>query len=130
MLTTYDPDRAPDPRLWRAAKEMELIDLVARWHDEARVRMPNPRVHAAVHVMVENQAALLADTPVAEAIKRLMGEGLSRHEALHAIGSVLLTHMNNAAATNVPVSKDAYFADVRALTVEIWRRDYSLDAED
>ena len=127
MVETYDPDRAPDPRLWLAAKELELIDLVERWHDQARVRMPNPRVHAALHVMVENQAALREQTPVAEAIKRLMGEDLSRHEALHAIGSVLLTHMNNAAATNVPVSREAYYADVRALTKDVWRRDYSLD---
>src|SRR5215207_811508 len=94
MVNRYDPDRAPDPRLWRAADESELMELVARWHAVARIRMPNPGAHAALHVMVENQAAMLAETPVAEAIKRLMGEGLSRHEALHAIGSVLLTHMN------------------------------------
>ena len=130
MVTTYDPDRAPDPKLWRAAKEMELIDLVERWHAESRIRMPNPRVHAALHVMVENQAALRDDTPVAEAIKRLMGEGLGRHDALHAIGSVLSTHMHRALAESTPVSREAYFADVRALTKESWYRDYSLDVED
>lgn len=130
MMTKYDPDRAPNPKLWLAAEELELMDLVARWHANARIRMPNPGAHAALHVMVENQAAMLGETPVAEAIKRLMGEGLSRHEALHAIGSVLLTHMNNAAATNVPISTAAYFADVRALTKETWYRDYSLEGVD
>jgi hypothetical protein len=130
MVTKYDPDRASDPRLWLAADESELMKLVARWHERARIRMPNPRAHAALHVMVENQAAMLAETPVAEAIKRLMGEGLSRHEALHAIGSVLLTHMNRAASTNIPIGKDAYFADVRGLTKETWYRDYSLEGED
>ena len=127
MVETYDPDRAPNPKTWLAARELDLIDLVERWHDQARVRMPNPRVHAAVHVMVENQAALREQTPVAEAIKRLMGEDLSRHEALHAVGSVLLTHMNNAAATSIPISREAYFAEVRALTRDVWHRDYSLE---
>ena len=130
MVKKYDPDRAPDPKLWLAADEQDLMDVVARWHDRARIRIPNPRAHAALHVMVENQAAMLAETPVAEAIKRLMGEKLSRHEALHAIGSVLLTHMNKAAATNVPISTAAYFADVRALTKAIWYRDFSLEGED
>ena len=126
----YDPDHAPDPRAWLGADELDLIDLVERWHDGARIRMPNPRAHAAVHVMVENQAAMADETPVAAAVARLMGQGLSRHDALHAVGSVLLSHMNTAAATNIPISRDAYFADVRALTVESWYRDYSLDAED
>ena len=36
--------------------------------------------------------------------------------------------MNEAASTNVPISREAYFADVRALTAESWYRDFSLDA--
>jgi hypothetical protein len=128
LLTKYDPDQAPDAAGWLAARELELVDLVERYHEEARIRTPNPRAHYSIHVMVENQAALADRTPVAGTIGRLMGEGLSRHDALHAIGSVLLTHMNRATATNVPVSREAYFADVRALTAERWYRDYSLDA--
>lgn len=128
MLAKYDPDQAPDAARWLAARELDLVDLVERYHDDARIRTPNPRAHYSIHVMVENQAALAHRTPVAEAIARLMGEGLSRHDALHAVGSVLLTHMNRATATKVPVSREAYFADVRALTAERWYRDYSLDA--
>jgi hypothetical protein len=128
LPTEYDPAQAPDAEGWLAARELDLIELVERYHEEARIRTPNPRAHYAIHVMVENQAAMAERTPVAEAIRRLMGQGLSRHDALHAVGSVLLTHMNRATATNVPVSREAYFADVRALTAESWYRDYSLDA--
>jgi hypothetical protein len=127
-VNEYNPDRAPDAEQWRAADEMDLMDLVFQYHETARIRMPNPQAHAALHVMVENQAALADKTPVAEAIVRLMGQGLSRHDALHAVGSVLLTHMNNAKATSTPIRRDAYFHDVRALTAESWYRDYSLDA--
>lgn len=128
MPTTYDPDHAPDAERWLAARELDLIDLVQQYHDDARIRMPNALAHASIHVMVENQAALADRTPVAEAITRLMEQGLGRHDAIHAVGSVLLTHMNRATSTNTPVSREAYFADVRALTTESWYRDYSLDA--
>ncbi|HEX6040957.1 hypothetical protein [Longimicrobium sp.] len=79
-------------------------------------------------MMVETQAALADETPVAEAIVRLMGQGLSRHDALHAVGSVLLTHMNEAMATNTPIRVAAYYKDIRELTAESWYRDYGLDA--
>ena len=128
MLETYDPNIAPDAKAWLAADEMALTDLVQRFHDEARIRMPNARAHASLHVMVENQAALGERTPVADALVRLMREGLSRHDALHAVGSVLFAHMDRARSTNTPIRRDAYFDDVRALTVERWYRDYSLDA--
>ncbi len=124
----YDPDQWPDAAGWLAAPELELVDRVERYHEDARIRTPNPRAHYSIHVMVENQAALADRTPVAEAIRRLTGQGLGRHDAIHAVGSVLLTHMNRATATNVPVSREAYFADVRALTAETWHRDYGLDA--
>jgi hypothetical protein len=128
LVNEYNPDRAPDPEAWKGSDEMDLMELVIQYHDNARIRMPNARAHAALHVMVENQVALAEQTPVADAVIRLTGEGLGRHDALHAVGSVLLTHMNNAAATNTPISRDAYFEDVRALTAESWYRDYSLDA--
>ena len=129
-MDEYNPDVAPDAEAWKAADEMDLMELVFQYHEKARIRMPNARAHAALHVMVENQVALAEQTPVAEAIVRLMGQGLGRHDALHAVGSVLLTHMNNAAATNQPISRDAYFNDVRVLTAESWYRDYSLDADE
>lgn len=128
MVNTYEPDRAPDAASWLAADEGELMELVLAYHENARIRTPNPGAHAAIHVMVENQAALADQTPVAEALVRLTGQGLSRHDGLHAVGSVLLTHMNTAAATNIPISRDAYFSDVRQLTAESWYRDYSMDA--
>ncbi len=128
LPTKYDPDHAPDAERWLAARELDLVDLVERYHEDARIRTPNPRAHYSIHVMVENQAALADRTPVAEALARLVGQGLSRHDAIHAVGSVLLTHMNRATSTNVPVSREAYFADVRALTAASWYLDYSLDA--
>jgi hypothetical protein len=41
------------------------------------------------HVIVENQVALGEAYPVQSVLLRLMEEGLDRHDAIHAIGSVL-----------------------------------------
>jgi hypothetical protein len=124
LLTKYDPDRAPDPARWRAQDEMELVEIVRRYHRRERIPLVDERVHAALHVMVENQVALGDGTPVAGAVARLMGEGMSRHDAIHAIGAVLDKHVYQARATNVPVSREAYYADVRAVTTDSWLAEY------
>jgi hypothetical protein len=51
---------------------------------------------------------------------------MSRHDALHAVGAVLAKHMHQATATHVPVSREAYYADIRALTREGWLAEYGL----
>jgi hypothetical protein len=48
------------------------------------------KLHGVAHVIVEKQVAM-GDPPAArEALARLMGEGLDRHDALHAVGSVVM----------------------------------------
>ena len=48
--------------------------------------------HAALHAIVENQIALNLE-PVVRAMHRLRNEGLTRHDAVHAIGSVVAEHL-------------------------------------
>jgi hypothetical protein len=124
LLTKYDPDCAPDPQRWRAQNEMDLMDIVQRYHRRAGIRLPDERIHAALHVMVENQVALGAQTPVGEAVDRLMGEGMSRHDAIHAVGAVLDKHVFQAHSTGIPVSREAYYADIRAVTKEGWLAEF------
>jgi Domain of unknown function (DUF1841) len=130
MLTKYDPGHPPDPARWLAQNEMELIDIVERYHRRERIWLANPRVHAALHVMVENQVALGDQTPVNGALVRLTEEGMSRHDAIHAIGAVLDKHVHRAHHTGVPVSREAYYDDVRALTKDGWFAEYGPRLED
>jgi len=116
----YDPERAPDPARWNALSEEERIEMVERYHRRARIRLPRLRVHAMFHAIIENQVAMGDEAPVAEAIPRLMKEGLSRHDAVHAVASVMANHLHRALATKEPVDNDAYFAEVRELTRERW----------
>ena len=86
----YNADRQPDSEAWLALDEEERIDIVMASHRQKRVRLENAKVHAVAHVIVENQIALGSPPLVAATMARLMEEGLGRHDAIHAVGSVVL----------------------------------------
>jgi hypothetical protein len=56
-----------------------------------------------------------------------MQEGLDRHDALHAIGSVLTEHMHRIATDPKSLGDPnaAYCRELKALTTAKWREDYS-----
>ena len=87
----YDADEQPDPDAWLQLDEAERIDLVIDYHRRTGVQLENPEPHSIAHVVVENQVALGDATPVPETLDRLMDEGLDRHDAVHAIGSIFMS---------------------------------------
>jgi hypothetical protein len=80
----------PIPAIWLELDETERVDLVIDYHRRIGVQLENLQLHAMAHVVVENQVALRGITPVPETLERLMAEGLDRHEAVHAIGSIFM----------------------------------------
>jgi hypothetical protein len=120
----YDPLLAPDPAEWLAAEEGQRIALVVDYHEGARVKLPNQRLHAAIHVIVENQIAMGDEFPVRRVLDRLQSEGLDRHEAIHAIGSVLAGHLSDLLSTGTRKGdvNEAYWTALARLTAEGWRR--------
>jgi Domain of unknown function (DUF1841) len=125
--SAYDPAVAPDPARWLALDEQERVDLAIEYHQRDGVTLPSDSIHAAMHVIVENQIALGDETPARRAVERLMGEGLDRHEAVHAIGSVLAGKlfgaMSDPEARAFPLNE--YNAAVEQLTAESWRLDWA-----
>jgi hypothetical protein len=87
----YDALKAPDPQAWLDLHEQERIDQVIEYHQRHHLPMGGSvQLHGIAHVVVENQIAM-GDPPAArEALARLMGEGLDRHDAVHAVGSVVM----------------------------------------
>ena len=61
--------------------------------EEANEHGVNPYLHAQVHSMVESQIALDHPREVRHGLDRLLRGGLSRHEAIHRIGEVLVRSM-------------------------------------
>lgn len=119
----YDPDHAPAPEVWLALDEQVRIDLVEKHHRAARIKVPNHRAHAVFHTIVENQLAEGFE-PTVRAMARLSAEGLTRHEALHAIASVLAGHITDLfhAKAGAGNSQAVYGAALERLTAKGWRR--------
>src|SRR5258706_15197828 len=124
-MARYNPEAAPDPEAWLALDEGERIHLVESFHRDARVDLPKAArtMHASIHVVVENQLAS-NDEPVVRALARLRKEGLSRHDAVHAIGSVLGEHIHallKQKEDSPRTSHARYYAAIERLTAASWR---------
>ena len=124
MIENYDPQHAPDPNWWLALDEQERIDLALDHHRRARVRLPNAPIHAVIHTVVETQIALGDELSVARTLDRLQAEGLERHDAVHAIGSVLAGQMHSAVMGTETGNDltEAYQRELDELSAESWRR--------
>ncbi len=104
-MTAYDPEHAPDPAGWLGLNEDARLALVIEHHERAHIASPNVRLHAAIHVVVENQIAI-GDRAVRETVARLQANGLSRHDALHRIGDVVTEILLEASSDPAP-NRDA-----------------------
>src|SRR5437870_8278449 len=120
-MDRYDPSQPPDPNEWLELDEQERSLLVEDHHRRARIDLPNATLHATMHVVVENQLAA-NDEPVVRALARLMKEGLSRHDAVHAIGSVVAQQIFDLLKErDAPETARArYYAAVERLTAATW----------
>jgi hypothetical protein len=124
-MRRYDPLKAPNSEEWLALDEQESIILVEDYHRRAGIRLPNATLHATMHAVVENQIALGDETPARRVMQRLMDEGLDRHQAIHAIGSVLLEHIHDLLKNQPNPGTEPnkpYFAALERLTAEGWPR--------
>lgn len=123
-LLRYDPCEHIDCDAWLGLDESERTWQVVRYHRKKRIRLPNETIHAAIHVIVENQVALGDAFPAKGVLLRLIRQGLDRHEAIHAIGSVLsdtlYTTMNEPVLSS-DLNTD-YVEKLKSLTAESWRR--------
>ena len=108
-----------------ALEETQRIELVSAYHRRRDANLPNAHLHAAIHVIVENQLAQEVDL-TKDALARLGAEGLDRHEAIHAIGSVLMGHVYNLLRGDAkPLDPNApYFQALQRLTVNSWREEF------
>ena len=118
----YDADEQPDPDVWLELDETERLDLVIDYHRRTGVQLET-EPHAIAHVVVENQVALGEATPVPGTLDRLMDEGLDRHDAVHAIGSILMRIVFDAAHERDDGGdiNAKYNRELAALTAAGWR---------
>nr|WP_294512030.1 hypothetical protein [uncultured Rhodopila sp.] len=99
-MEIYDPLIPPDPDAWLAIDRATRIALI------------------------EDQVTEGDAIPVREKLRQLMAQGLDRHEAIHAIGSVLIKDL--AAVTQGKTTTDdpniPYFRALKRLNAKKWPR--------
>ena len=121
----YDPESTPDAKWWLSLDDIERARLVTAAHSKVHFEPSAKQLHATLHVIVENQLALGAPAAVPQALVRLTNAGLTRHDAVHAIASVLAEHVYDAVHSHGAVADkplpQAYDEAVSNLSVEKWR---------
>ena len=120
----YNADVPPDPKAWLELDDTERIDLVIAYHRRFHLSLGgSAKLHGAVHAVVENQIAHGSATAVPATLTRLMDEGLGRHDAIHAVGSVLAGIIFDALKkTDDDGDLNAkYGRELAALTAAGWR---------
>ena len=122
-LTPYNASEAPRPEEWLELDESLRLTLVERHHrhvDEPHPVPDNSRMHALIHVAIENQIADNNPPEAAAAIDRLRNEGLTRHEALHAAGSVVAGAIWGIMQGKKEVDNKSMARQLAELTSEKW----------
>ena len=117
----YDAESAPDPVEWLATTEEGRLAAVRRHHQNAQHDPGSPQLHAAIHVAVETQLAERHPSAT-DAMSRLVATGLRRHEALHAIGSVVAVEMFDIVKSKRTHDPEAYARKLQDLTAAAWRK--------
>ena len=119
----YEANEQPHSQIWLELDESERIDAVMDYHRRTRVKLENSELHAIAHVVVENQVALGEVTSVPATLARLMDEGLDRHEAIHAIASILMSIVSDIArkADDGSDINAKYGRELGKLTAAGWR---------
>ncbi len=85
-----------------------------------------------MHVVVENQTLLEDETPVAAALKRLQSEGLTRHDAIHAVAtelSSLIFEIHSESTISGDAAAEQYYDGIRNLTKAKWLSEYGEGSE-
>ena len=119
MSVSYDAERAPDAGPWSAAPQEDRVCAVEAFHGASQAPHPpieRARVHAALHVVVEDQLAKGEPPEAARAVARLVAGGMTRHAALHEVGRAASAALQAALSTGRFDAK-AYAEALDALAV-------------
>jgi len=121
-MREYDPNLNIDPMKWGSLDDDQKLQLVEEYHEQFDPDLPDLALHSVLHTIVENQIALGDETPAAAALARVESEGLDRHDAVHAIASVLVSYLHEMlGASDTKNHNDQYFEALTKLTAESWR---------
>ena len=80
------------------------------------------RMHVTLHTVAETQIRTGDPPEAGNALDRLCAEGLSRHEAVHAIAALAARHSARVLGQGKKYDGASYAAELEALDGEGWRK--------
>ena len=121
MIEEYNPNYRPLSEEWLATSESDWIDLIEEFHRSSGEPPPQEgwNTHALYHCLIENQIAL-EEEGVDETVDRLQGQGLSRHDSIHAVAAVMIEYMLPVMRDRKPFDSSSYLKRLNKLTAKRW----------
>ena len=120
-IDAYDVSRAPDAAEWLALDEAARIALVAEAHRRTRASVGgSEEAHASIHVVVEDRLAM-GHAAVVAAYERCRAAGVDRHNAIHALASVVTNHMVAVLESREGFDQATADGDFEAIDPEKWK---------
>lgn len=120
-IGVYDVSRGPNAAEWLVLEESARIALVAEAHRRSRASVGgNEEAHASIHVVVEDRLAM-GHTAVVAAYDRCRAAGVDRHNAIHALASVVTNHMVAVLESHAGFDQATADRDFEAIDPERWK---------
>jgi hypothetical protein len=82
---------------------------------ESTIGGVNPYLHVTMHTIVENQLVQNEPPEAAPALERLLAAGVSRHEAIHRIGNLVLHQIWRIQRERRSFDRQAYIRALKSL---------------
>lgn len=114
-FSELDPNDPDERAILIEGEHPEYHDALADPGFEGEIDGVNPRLHLAMHEIVTNQ---LWDNDPPEtwyAARRLRDLGYDRHDILHAIGEVVMTHVHASLVGQKNFDRERYCAELDQL---------------
>ncbi len=96
----YDASKDLNAAIWNKLTNEQRIAAVQQHHEKDKPHKPTPNltIHSALHAIVETQIAVGNPVQMKAAYLRMRQAGLSRHDSIHALGSVVAHYVAESQA--------------------------------
>ena len=123
-MESYNPENTVNSDEWLALDEGVRLQLIEDYHNTLNLPMETAalKMHCMLHVTVENQLAEAEYPIIQQTLDKLTRQGLDRHDALHAIASILCNGLFDAMrGAESEFSIKNYRRKLEKLTAKRWK---------
>jgi len=122
-MKIYNPSIPPKADIWLELDEKHRLNLINDFVEnyEQEIEKEARRIHAAIHMIIENQLALSVELTT-ETYNRLKRQELDRHQIIHAIGAVISEDIFELMNGNKENPFEGQKLRLKKLTAKRWKK--------